>query len=109
MIYHITNKKIWETALKNNSYKTESFVKEGFIHCSPKEKIPEVLNNFYKGEKDLLLLCIDETKVKAKIVWEDLYNHDYEFPHIYGELNLDAISYVMDFNSNEYGLFVYQK
>jgi len=106
MIYHITNKSIRDKVYRNNSFRTGSLETEGFIHCSPREKILEVANNFYKDQKDLLLLCIDESRVKSKIVREDLYGHGYEFPHIYGELNLDAITEILDFTCGEDGLFV---
>ncbi len=91
MIYHITNKKEWEKALRENSYSPDSLSKEGFIHCSPAEKLSDTLNNFFKGKNDLLLLSIDESKVLNRIIREDLYGHDFNFPHIYGELNLDSV------------------
>lgn len=101
MIYHIAQKKDWETALRDNSYKAASIGKEGFIHCSPAEKVLQVANIFYKGHSDLVLLSIDESRVKSKIVWEDQYDHGFNFPHIYGELNLDAVVEVNDFEHDE--------
>lgn len=47
-----------------------------------------------------------KSKVKAKIVRKDLYNHNFAFPHIYGELNLDAVVAAVDFKSSEDGEFV---
>ncbi|WP_307413511.1 DUF952 domain-containing protein [Paenibacillus sp. W2I17] len=32
-----------------------------------------------------------DSKIKSKVVWEDLYNEGRQYPHIYGELNLDAV------------------
>jgi len=107
MIYHIAHKKDWQAALSNDTYQTDSLETEGFIHCSPKEKIFEIANNFYKGQNGLVLLVIDESKVKAKIIREDLYNHNFEFPHIYGELNLDAVIDALDFKSSEDGMFIF--
>ncbi len=90
-IYHIAEKKDWEKAATTGIYKTSSIDREGFIHCSPLEKIKEVADNFYKEQNDLILLCISCEKVKSQIVWEDLYGSGFNFPHIYGELNLDAV------------------
>lgn len=106
MIYHITSLSNWLKALSNKHYEIESLEREGFIHCSPKEKIIEVADNFYKGQMDLLLLCIDESKVESKVIREDLYGHDFEFPHIYGVLNLDAVIDVKDLESGENGSFI---
>lgn len=105
MIYHIAHKKDWRRTVTDKSYKPKTYDQEGFIHCSPVEKILQVANNFYKGQSDLLLLCIDESKVKSKIVWEDLYDHNFDFPHVYGELNSDAVVSVIDFRCNADGVF----
>lgn len=100
-IYHITGKKEWEDALTAGIYKTPSFDREGFIHCSPLEKIKEVAENFYKNQNELVLLCINANRVNSKIVWEDLYKTGFNFPHVYGELNLDAVVKVVDFRAEE--------
>lgn len=91
MIFHITHKTDWENSGGKEFYETESLVKEGFIHCSPEDMILESAKNFFKNQTGLLILCIDESKVKAEIKREDLYNTGYEFPHIYGKLNKDAV------------------
>ena len=106
MIYHITHKKDWDKAITENSYKPESLEKEGFIHCSPAGKITDTANNFFKNQKDLVLIWIDETKVNCKIIWEDLYGQDFKFPHIYGELNPDAVIKVTEFTTGSDGNFV---
>ena len=106
MIYHITHKKDWDKAITENSYKPETLEKEGFIHCSTAEKITDTANNFFKNQKDLVLIWIDETKVNCKIIWEDLYGHDFKFPHIYGELNPDAVIKVSEFTTGSDGNFV---
>ena len=106
MICHIAHKKDWIKALAENSYKPESLEKEGFIHCSPIEKITETANNFFKDQKDLVLICIDESMVDSNIIWEDLYGHNFKFPHIYGKLNLDSVLKVTEFNPGSDGKFV---
>lgn len=105
MIYHITNKKIWSEAIAYKTFRTDSLSTEGFIHCSPIEKIIETADNFYKGQDDLKLLCIEESKVINRIIYEDLYDHGFNFPHIYGELNLDAIAGVKDLKCGSDGKF----
>ena len=106
MIYHITDKATWLKASGSKSFKAESLDTEGFIHCSPVDKLLEVANSFYKEHTDLLILSIDESKVKSKIIREDLYGHGFEFPHIYGELNLDAVIKISDFKRGENGSYV---
>jgi len=59
----------------------------------------------FEGEKDLVLLCIDEKKVSSEIVYEDLYQAGEEYPHIYGPLDVEAVKDVYEFSFNEEGQF----
>lgn len=105
MIVHVLSRKEWEAAVINGVYRAASLEKEGFIHCSPVDKIVAVANYNYHGTKGLVLLCLDASKIKSEVIWEDLYNEGREYPHIYGELNLDAVSHTYDFEPNEEGRF----
>ena len=101
MIYHITSRGLWQSAIESGEYSPPSLQTEGFIHCSRSEQALGVANDFYRGGADLLLLCIDESKLSAELRWEAPAhpapagaNHtidDSAFPHIYGELNLEAV------------------
>lgn len=105
MILHITDRKDWENALQDGKYITDSLESEGFIHCSTTVQVIEVANYIYKGKSGLVLLCIDSDKVDAKIVYEDLYNTGKLYPHIYGELNIDSVTKVINFEPDEEGYF----
>jgi uncharacterized protein (DUF952 family) len=105
MLYHILPKEDWLQAQKNGVYKPESLKNEGFIHCSDKNQVVGSANLHFKGVKNLLLMCIDPQKVQAEIRYEDLYNTSKLFPHIYGELELEAVEEVLDFPLNEDGIF----
>jgi len=91
MIYHITSKNEWEQAKKLGEYSPASLREDGFIHCSNKYQLWLVATFLYKGKKDLLILYIDERRLKSKLVFEDLKRHG-EFPHIYGPLNIYAVT-----------------
>jgi len=105
MIYHIAYKKDWIESKKTGAYKTNSLDSDGFIHCSPLEKIEESANNFFKDQNDLLILCIDEERVISNVIWEDLYDTNFKFPHIYGNLNVDAVLRTVDFEPDAKGKF----
>lgn len=51
------------------------------------------------------MIGIDERALKPELVYEDLYELNELFPHIYGELNLDAVRKVISFEPNEDGTF----
>jgi uncharacterized protein (DUF952 family) len=106
LIYHITFRGEWEKALAAGKYKTISLSDEGFIHCSPSEKIIESAEKFFRGKTNLILLSIDENKVIPEIVYEDLYGNNFLFPHIYGELNTDSVVNVSELAINEKDEFI---
>lgn len=105
MIVHAVKKAEWKKAKIEGIYKGDTLELEGFIHCSPIEKIVDVANYNFKGEKGLILLCIDEEKVISEIRWEDLYKAGRDYPHIYGKLNIDSVIRVFDFEPKEDGYF----
>lgn len=105
LILHITQKEQWEKAKNEGIYHAHSLDTEGFIHCSTSEQIIKVANTFFVNQKDLVLLYIDSDKVKPEICYETVAENE-QFPHIYGELNLDAVFKVVDFKPNEDGLFI---
>jgi uncharacterized protein (DUF952 family) len=76
---------------------------EGFIHCSRPDQVLEVANRFYAGAVGLVLLWIDPLKLTSEIRWEAADGD--VFPHVYGPLNLDAITWVDDFQPDANGVF----
>jgi len=111
MIYHITSRSAWMQARQSGEYRVESLDTEGFIHCSTGSQVLPVVEKFYKGQSDLLLLMIDPSLLASDLKWEppsggtpppgvpegDL------FPHIYGPINLNAIVKAVDLESNPDG------
>ncbi|MDZ8025066.1 MAG: DUF952 domain-containing protein [Nostoc sp. DedQUE01] len=103
-ILHITQRQQWERAKNLGSYRADSLDSEGFIHCSRSTQIVKVANRFFNNQKDLVLLFIHSDKVQAEIRDEEAEIGEL-FPHIYGELNIDAVYKVIDFEAGENGLF----
>jgi uncharacterized protein (DUF952 family) len=105
-LLHICGRQAWEMALAAGEYRPPSLEKEGFIHCSLEQQILEVANQFYRGIPGLVLLWIDASRLKSKILFERPLDSSSElFPHIYGALNLDAVTSVVDFPTQEDGYF----
>ncbi|OIP04930.1 MAG: hypothetical protein AUJ97_02060 [Bacteroidetes bacterium CG2_30_32_10] len=113
MILHITTHKEWEKAQAEGAYMAPSLKKEGFIHCSTSEQAIDTANHIFKGQHGLAILCIDETRLTSKLIYEKPISvgqhkpsNDKLFPHIYGAINLAAVIKVVDFPANEEGFFV---
>ena len=104
IILHITSRREWDAAQAVGEYRGDTLDSDGFIHCSTRQQVMEVANAHFRGQRDLVLLCIVEDKVQVEIRYEDLYDAGQEFPHIYGPLNLDAVVAVEEVRSEEAGV-----
>src|SRR5579862_8585828 len=108
-IFHIAEAGGWAEAQANGLYGWSTVGRtvedEGFIHCSYRDQIAAVANTFYAGRKDLLLLVIDPARV-ASDIREEAVDGSERFPHIYGPLNLDAVTEVRSFLPREDGRFL---
>lgn len=88
-IVHICPRRDWLAAQAAGIYRAASLENVGFIHCSRPEQVPGVLQRFFAGAGDLLLLWIDPRRLQAELRWESADGE--QFPHLYGALNLDAV------------------
>jgi len=107
-IFHIVERKFWNEQKRGESYSPISLKEQGFIHCSRADQILEVANHLYKGNRNLIILRIDQSKVKAEVVNEKPFETPHsikDFPHIYGALNFGAIEKEIDFPCNSDGSF----
>jgi uncharacterized protein (DUF952 family) len=98
MIYHVVTQQNWQIAQQRGFYAAESLALEGFIHCSTINQVKGVVERYYKNVPNLLLLHIDETKLTAPLKYELAPSINEEFPHIFGQLNLDAVVEVEELN-----------
>ena len=93
-IFHIVSKEDWEEAKQKGSYHPSSLDNEGFIHFSKADQVLEVANNFYKGHKSLLILRVDSSKLLGELKIEPPLEAPFSgilYPHLYGDMNLDAV------------------
>ncbi len=104
-ILHIISEKDLNQLKKTGVCRPESLEKDGFIHFSCFNQISRVANSHYNGRKDMKLAVVDLTdEVKEKVVFEDLYDMDEKFPHLYSELKFDWVSSIedMDIENDEF-------
>ena len=96
MIYHITPRKDWIQQASSGVFEAKSLKSEGFIHTSRRDRILEVANRIFKGQRDLIILCVREDLLEAEVREEDVPGHG-TFPHIYGPINRDSVDDAVDF------------
>ncbi len=114
IILHMTPRAQWAESQKRGYHTAESLETQAFIHCSTYEQVVKVANKHYRGQTDLVLLCLDTERVDAGVNFEPPINPqtgryepgvDEYYPHIYGTINLSAVVKVVDFPANPDGTF----
>src|SRR5882757_6106255 len=105
IIFHISKRESWDAAQAAGSYQAEMFPVDGFIHCSTDAQVVQVADARFRGQTGLVLLCVDTTRVAAEIRYENLEGGQQLFPHIYGEINNDAVVQVAEFEPHTGGTF----
>ena len=96
MIVHIVKRDEWELCSREWDLCAASLRAEGFIHCSTPAQLLDTANRFYRGQNGLVVLWIEESRLKAELKYEASAMQHREsagdlFPHLYGELNVDAV------------------
>jgi release factor glutamine methyltransferase len=102
-LVHLCSRSAWLAAQQLGDYKAESLASEGFIHLSRPDQILKVANAFYRDLPETILLWIDPLRLQAELRWEPTEAD--VFPHLYGELNLDAVIAVRDLLPDPDGFF----
>ena len=108
IIFHIAQREAWVNREEQSAvgfYRPEKFPIEGFIHCSTRDQVIKVADIRFRGQTGMVLLFIDTDKVRAEIRYENLEGGQELFPHIYGEINTDAVVQVADFEPGADGHF----
>ena len=104
LLAHITTGRKWEAAREVGEYRAASFAAEGFVHLSTPAQTLATANRFYAATPDLVLLVIDPARLVSPLRWEDTHGHGV-FPHLYGPLNLDAVTAAPPFTPDADGVF----
>ena len=89
LIYHLAEPRDW--AASTDEYVCASLEDEGFIHCSTADQVSRTARQLFTDRNDLVLLAIDPEPLGDLVVFEDLYEMDEEFPHVYGPLPTTAV------------------
>jgi len=109
MILHLTSRQAWDAARAEGDYRAPSLDEVGFIHCSTLEQLLPVANAFYRDMPEPVVLWIEADLLAAPLRWEAADLSDphagEQFPHVYGPINLDAVSQVTELARDEDGVY----
>ena len=84
MIYKIVPCELWEEALREGIFRGAPVdLADGFIHFSAADQVQETCDKHFAGQRNLLLVAIDEDKLGEDLTWE-VSRGGALFPHYYG-------------------------
>jgi uncharacterized protein (DUF952 family) len=95
-IYHLALEDEWEEAVRTGyAYRRStlglSVGEVGFIHCSLPQQVQGVADLAYGGRRSVVLLTIDRSRLRDEVRLENLEGGDELYPHLYGELPIEAV------------------
>lgn len=90
-IYHLASLEDSDKLQKTGSYHTASLETEGFIHCCTGDQLPGVIQRYYTDATKLVLLHINAELLCGTLVYENTVGGTETFPHVYGEINANAV------------------
>jgi uncharacterized protein (DUF952 family) len=94
-LYKICPASLWREAERQGVFRGSALdLQDGFIHFSSAEQIEETAAKHFAGERDLLLIAVDAARLGAALKWEPSRGGAL-FPHLYGELDLAAVTRVV--------------
>ncbi|MGL6062721.1 MAG: DUF952 domain-containing protein [Bradyrhizobium sp.] len=96
MIYKICPASAWREAERQGVYRgSADDLRDGYIHFSTAGQVRETARKHFFGQSGLFLVAVDADALGEGLRWERSRN-DELFPHLYGELDLGAVTAIME-------------
>jgi uncharacterized protein (DUF952 family) len=102
-IYKICPASAWREAERQGVYRgSADDSRDGFIHFSTASQVAETAKKHFFGQTGLFLIAVDAAALGEALRLEPSRNGEL-FPHLYGELDLGAVTGVFDMHARSDG------
>ncbi len=102
-IYKICPASAWREAERQGVYRgSADDVRDGFIHFSAASQVEGTAKKHFAGQTGLFLIAVDADALGDALRWERSRN-DELFPHLYGDLDLGAVTGVFNLHARSDG------
>jgi uncharacterized protein (DUF952 family) len=102
-IYKICSAPAWREAERRGAFRgSADDLRDGFIHFSTAAQVAETAKKHFFGQTGLFLIAVDADALGDSLRWEPSRN-DELFPHLYGELDLGAVTAVLGLRARSGG------
>lgn len=93
IVYKICGASEWGEAVRCGVFRgSAADVRDGYIHLSTAEQVPETARRHFANRSNLVLVAIDADRLGAALEWEPSRGGAL-FPHLYEPLRTDAASW----------------
>lgn len=94
LIFKITPRGDWQLAEAAGVYRGAAIDRaDGFIHFSAADQVEETRARHFARQNDLVVVAVEADRLGEALRWEPSRGGAL-FPHLYGELPLDAVAWV---------------
>ena len=94
IILHITTPAEWESGCNSDFYQPAGLAANGFIHACLPNQLLVVLEKWFPGKRDVLIIEIETDLLDSRLIFENLEGGSEQFPHVYGPVTLGAVKAV---------------
>lgn len=102
-IYKICPASAWREAERQGVFRgSADDIRDGYIHFSTAAQVSETARKHFFGQTGLFLIAVDVDALGEALHWEPSRN-DERFPHLYGELDLGAVTAILDLRTRSDG------
>jgi uncharacterized protein (DUF952 family) len=103
LIYKICPASAWREAERQGVFRgSAADMSDGFIHFSTAAQVTETARKHFVGQTGLFLIAVDADALGNALRWERS-RHEELFPHLYGELDLGAVTGVLSLRARSDG------
>jgi len=104
-IFKVIDKEEWQKAKHTGTYDgSDKDKKDGYIHFSEEDQVPETLNKYYKNIENLVLLKVNAFKLEH-LLWEQASNGDM-YPHLYSPLDIKNVEEEFELSLDDGGMHI---
>ena len=105
-VFKIVDTDEWKAAQDGAVYSGSAADKaDGFIHLSTSAQLATTLTKHFAKADNLTLVSIDSNSLADALKWEPSSNGD-SYPHLYGNLQISAVSWSTPIPKRPGGVFV---
>jgi uncharacterized protein (DUF952 family) len=108
-LVHLVGRAEWDAAIvAGGPYRPPGADRDGFVHLSSPAQVLVPAERLLPGRDDLVVVVLDPRRLRGEVRWEEGVPPEpgMLFPHLYGDVDLDAVMAVVPLRRGADGRYV---